>query len=148
MEWPAEASYLENQAHDTLRNALREALGRYRIELPLKSNKLGLPRSGSVQTSVVFELHLASSRNFVFLADEMKATYLYPRSAFLINLKARISFRQFCAADPLGPDNEVRTPLSLNKDAPISRALTQRAVLSPLPSSGGCTINMPGFDLR
>jgi len=52
----------------------------------------------------------------------------------------------------LGPPRSghkgTRTHLSLNKDAPISRAAERRDALSVVRSWADCTINMAGFDLR
>ncbi|MCX7308080.1 MAG: hypothetical protein NTZ72_09050, partial [Afipia sp.] len=44
--------------------------------------------------------------------------------------------------------NEVRTHLSLEQDAPFSRAIDRLGAFFPNQSSAGCIANMSGFDLR
>jgi hypothetical protein len=44
--------------------------------------------------------------------------------------------------------NSTRTHLSLNKDAPMSRADETAGRIICHPILGGCIINIPGFDLR
>ena len=44
--------------------------------------------------------------------------------------------------------NEVRTHLSLEKDAPVSRAVKRAGPFFAARSWAGCTTNMFGFDLR
>ncbi|MEA2923668.1 MAG: putative transposase [Alphaproteobacteria bacterium] len=44
--------------------------------------------------------------------------------------------------------NEVRTHLSLEKDAPVSRAVKLAGTILAARSWAGCTTNMFGFDLR
>ena len=48
----------------------------------------------------------------------------------------------------MGYYNGTRTHLSLNKDAPISRAAENAGRISVVRSWAGCTINMAGCDLR
>jgi hypothetical protein len=44
--------------------------------------------------------------------------------------------------------NEVRTHLSLEEDAPVSRAVELAGRILAAQFSAGCTTNMFGFDLR
>jgi hypothetical protein len=44
--------------------------------------------------------------------------------------------------------NEVRTHLSLEKDAPVSRAVERAGVFFAAPFSAGYITNMFAFDLR
>jgi hypothetical protein len=44
--------------------------------------------------------------------------------------------------------NEVRTHLSLEKDAPVSRAAEPTGTFFAIQFSAGCTTNISGFDLR
>src|SRR6201994_4727273 len=44
--------------------------------------------------------------------------------------------------------NEIRTHLSLEKDAPVSRAVKLAGTILCRPVLRGCTTNMFGFDLR
>jgi hypothetical protein len=44
--------------------------------------------------------------------------------------------------------NEIRTHLSLEKDAPVSRAVKLPGPFFAARSWAGCTTNMFGFDLR
>jgi hypothetical protein len=44
--------------------------------------------------------------------------------------------------------NEMRTHLSMQKDAPVPRAVERVGRINCRPVLGGCIINMSGFDLR
>ena len=48
----------------------------------------------------------------------------------------------------MGYYNGMRTHLSLNKDAPISRAAESTGRIICRPILGDCTINTDGYDLR